>query len=390
MKIALERHDEIKKALKGKKVSLVCNSSSLDKNFKHAINVLQDLDIELKSIMGPQHGFLMDKQDNMKESPDSYWIDGNKKLPIYSLYGDLREPKDSILEDIDTVVFDLQDVGSRYYTFIYTMAYVMKACARLGKEFVVFDRPNPINGLDVEGGVVQKGFESFVGLYPISNRHGMSVAELAKMFNSEFGINCELKIIELEGWDRAKYWDEYTDKRSWVMPSPNMPSPLTALVYPGQCLLEATNISEGRGTTIPFEVFGAPFIQHQRFLSHPVIASLEGVYLRPIHFSPTFNKYSEQVCTGFQMHITNRKIFRPLKSTLAIIYVCNELYPKNFTFTPPPYEYEFEKMPIDILLGTDKPRLMLEGSTDFNKLYEIILKGEDDFIKNRSNFLIYV
>jgi uncharacterized protein YbbC (DUF1343 family) len=389
MKIALERHNEIKKVLKDKKISLVCNSSSSDKNFKHAATVLQGLGLDLVSIMGPQHGFLIDKQDNMKESPDGFWGEGNKKIPIYSLYGEVREPKDRMLEGVDTLVFDLQDVGARYYTFIYTMAYVMKACARLGKEFVVFDRPNPINGIDVEGGVVQKGFESFVGLYPISNRHGMTVAELAKMFNSDFGINCDLKIIELEGWDRSKYWDEYTDKRSWVMPSPNMPSTTTALVYPGQCLLEATNISEGRGTTIPFEVFGAPFIQHQRFLSHPVIAELEGLYLRPVHFSPTFNKYSGEVCTGFQIHVTDRKLFKPLRTSLAIIYACKELYPKDFTFTPPPYEYEFEKMPIDILIGSDGARLILESGKDFGTFTRFVDRGRDLFMSVRKKQLIY-
>lgn len=389
MKIALERHDEIKKILKDKKISIVCNSSSLDKNFRHVVTVLQMLGLDLVSIMGPQHGFLIDKQDNMKESPDTYWTDGEKKLPIYSLYGDVREPKDHMLNGVDAVVFDLQDVGARYYTFIYTMVYVMKACARLEKEFIVFDRPNPINGLEVEGGVVQKGFESFVGLYPISNRHGMTVAELAKMFNSDFGINCDLKIIELEGWDRSKYWDEYTDKRSWVMPSPNMPSPVTALVYPGQCLLEATNMSEGRGTTIPFEIFGAPFVRHQVFLSHPVIAGLKGVYLRPVHFSPTFNKFSGQVCAGFQIHVTDRKLFKPLRTTLAIIYASKELYPKEFAFTPPPYEYEFKKMPIDILLGSDVPRLGLESGTDFEAFVSSVDRGMDGFISARENWLLY-
>ena len=390
MKIGLERHEEITKILKDKRLSLVCNASSLDKNFIHLVTVLQRLKMDVKSIMGPQHGFLMDKQDNMKESPDSFWGEGEKKLPIYSLYGESREPKDSVLKEVDSVVFDLQDVGARYYTFIYTMAYVMKACARLGKEFVVLDRPNPINGVDVEGGVIQKGFESFVGLYPISNRHGMTVAELAKMFNSNFGINCDLKIIEMDGWNRRQYWDEFADNRSWVMPSPNMPSIATAVVYPGQCLLEATNISEGRGTTIPFEIFGAPFIQHQRFLSHPLIATLEGIYLRPIHFSPTFNKFRGEICTGFQIHITDRKVFRPLKTTLAIIYACKELYPKDFLFTPPPYEYEFEKMPIDILLGGDRARRSLDDGTDFTKFYNIVEDGKKEFVENRQASLIYI
>lgn len=390
MKIGLEKHIEIKKILNGKNVSVVCNISSVDKALVHVVDVLIGLGVRVKSIMGPQHGFIIDKQDNMKES-DHVQRHSDYDVPVYSLYGNSREPQDYMLDGIDTVVYDLQDVGARYYTFIYTMAYVMKACSRLKKQFVVLDRPNPLNGIDVEGGVVQKGFESFVGLYPISNRHGMTVGELALMFNKEFGINCDLKIIKMNGWDRKRYWDEFADKegRDWVMPSPNMPTFDTALVYPGQCLLEATNISEGRGTTKPFEIFGATFIYHKSFLAHKAIKGLKGVVFRPLFFEPTFNKFKGDVCKGFQIHVTDRKTFDSLKTSLAIIYALRNLYPNDFFFTPPPYEYEYEKMPIDILLGSDRPRKILEQDCSFNDFYSSVNDGHKNFMNQRNKYLLY-
>jgi uncharacterized protein YbbC (DUF1343 family) len=390
MKTGLEKHSDIKKALKGKRVSVVCNISSVDKDLVHAVDVLKGLGIQVKSIMGPQHGFTIDKQDNMKESEHVH-RSSEYGIPIYSLYGTSREPQDNMLEDIDAVVYDLQDVGTRFYTFIYTMAYVMKACARLNKKVIVLDRPNPVNGHDVEGGVVQKGFESFVGLYPISVRHGMTVGELALLFNKEFGINCDLEIIQMTGWDRKKYWCEYAPRegRNWVLPSPNMPTSYTALVYPGQCLLEATNVSEGRGTTKPFEIFGAPFIKHSYFLSRPEIKALKGVRFRQMCFEPTFNKFSGQVCNGFQLHVTDKVAFNSLKTGLAIIYALNNLYADDFCFTPPPYEYEYKKIPIDILLGSDKPRLLLEQGGSFKDFCALVDLGRDKFVKTRKKFLLY-
>ncbi|MCX6113532.1 MAG: DUF1343 domain-containing protein, partial [Proteobacteria bacterium] len=366
------------------------NISSVDKDLNHVVNILMKLGIKVRSIMGPQHGFIIDKQDNMKES-DHVQHSSEYGVPIYSLYGESRQPEDHMLEDVDTVIYDLQDVGARYYTFIYTMAYVMKACSKLKKQFVVLDRPNPINGVNVEGGMVQKGFESFVGMYPISNRHGMTVAELALLFNKEFGINCDLKIIKMDGWNRKKYWDEYAPRegRDWILPSPNMPSLNTALVYPGQCLLEATNVSEGRGTTKPFEIFGATFIKHKDFLSHTVVKALKGVKFRPLFFEPTFNKFQGDICKGFQLHVTDRKTFNSLKTGLAIIYVLKKLYPNDFFFTPPPYEYEYKKMPIDILLGSDKPRALLERGCSFKEFYTAVNEGIGDFSRIREKYLIY-
>ncbi|MFH1224166.1 MAG: DUF1343 domain-containing protein [Pseudomonadota bacterium] len=387
MKIGLENTNEITSALKGRKVSVICNMSSVNSNFIHCFDVLRGMDVNVRSIMAPQHGFIMDKQDNMKESPDDQASE--QGVPVYSLYGASREPQGYMVRDIDTVVFDLQDVGARYYTFIYTMANAMKVCAKNDIDFVVLDRPNPLNGINVEGGVVQDGFESFVGMYPISNRHGMTIGELALMFNEDFGIGCKLQIVKLEGWNRKKYWDEVADARSWVMPSPNMPSFDTALVYVGQCLLEGTNISEGRGTTRPFEIFGAPFIKHKKFLAHSAIKSLKGVYFRPLYFEPTFNKFAGRVCTGFQIHVTDREKFNSLKTGLAVIYALNDLYPDDFMFNQPPYEYERKKMPIDILLGSDTHRVLLEKGVSFKEFSGAVENGRTDFITSRKKYLLY-
>ena len=255
---------------------------------------------------------------------------------------------------------------------------------RVNIEFIVLDRPNPLNGLDVEGGVVQSGFESFVGMYPISHRHGMTVGELALMFNEAFGIGCKLKIVKVAGWKRSQYWN-----REWIMPSPNMPTFDTAVVYVGQCLLEATNVSEGRGTTRPFELFGAPFIEHNSFLEHKAVKSLDGVYFRPVYFEPTFNKFKGEVCKGFQIHVTDIKRFDSLRTGLAIIYAINELSPQQFAFTPPPYEYEYEKMPIDILLGGKEARLSLKNKASFKDFCYLVDHGKKDFLKLRKQFLIY-
>ncbi len=381
MDLGLERSAELKKLLKGKKVGLVCNISSVNVNLEHAIDLVRGAKAELKAIFGPQHGFIMDKQDNMKESPDS---SSEFDAPVYSLYGEYRVPQDYMLKGLDAVLFDLQDVGARYYTFIYTMANVMKACAKKDIEFIVLDRPNPLNGISVEGGIVQKGFESFVGMYPISHRHGMTVGELARMFNETFGIGCRLTVVKLAGWRRSQYWS-----REWIMPSPNMPTFDSALVYVGQCLLEATNISEGRGTTRPFELFGAPFLEHRDVLSHKAIKSLKGVTLRPLFFEPTFNKFKGVVCKGFQIHVTDKKSFNSLRTGLAVIYSLYDLYPQQFSFNPPPYEYEYEKMPIDILLGSDKPRLALQKGASFAEFSTLVDYGKKDFLKLREKFLIY-
>jgi len=382
MKFGLERSDELKRVLKGKRIALVCNTSSVDIKLRHVMDVVLSAKAELKAIFGPQHGFMMDKQDNMKESGDS--SDTERHIPIYSLYSDNRIPKDYMLKNIDAVVFDLQDVGARYYTFIYTMANVMRACAKLGIEFIVLDRPNPLNGVTVEGGVVQKGFESFVGMFPISHRHGMTVGELAMMFNKAFGIKCKLNVVKVVGWRRSQYWN-----REWIMPSPNMPTFDAALVYPGQCLLEATNISEGRGTTRPFELFGAPFLVQKDVLSHKAVRSLKGVFLRPVFFEPTFNKFKGEICKGFQIHVTDKKKFDSLKTGLAIIYSLYNLYPQQFSFNPPPYEYEYEKMPIDILLGGNKARLALEAGASFQEFCTIVDAGKKEFLKERRHFLLY-
>lgn len=375
MKIGLENLN-LKKYSKDS-IAVLCNQSSVDRKNNHILDILSKHKIKL--ILSPQHGFMQSEQANMIETASS--IHPRYGIPIESLYSENREPKK--LDKIDTVICDLQDVGSRYYTYIYTMSNVMKICKEKGITFVVLDRPNPINGKTVEGGVVEKGFESFVGMYPISNRHGMTIGELAVLFNESIG--CDLNVINMSNWDRNKYFDEYN--RFFINPSPNMPNINTAILYTGMCLLEATNISEGRGTCFPFEIFGAPFIKHESFLKHKLIKETE-VNFRPIYFKPTFDKYSGKICSGFHIHILNRKKLNSYKLGLKIIYVLNELY-KEFKFNPPPYEYEYKNMPIDILTGSSYFRENINKPISFEGLYEKLETSKKSFLKIRKQTLIY-
>ena len=289
VKLGIERllGDQID-SLKGLRIGLICNQASVDHQFKHVADLFFDHpEINLTALFGPQHGIRGDVQDNMIETGHS--VDPQTNLPVYSLYSETREPTEEMMRSVDAIVFDLQDVGCRVYTFIYTMAYAMKACAKYGKKFIVCDRPNPINGDDIEGNLLEIGHESFVGMFPIPMRHGLTVGELAQLFNKEFGINCELQVISMENWSREDFYDE-TDA-PWVMPSPNMPTVDTAVVFPGTVYLEGTQVSEGRGTTRPFEIFGAPYVNSKKFAENLNKLELPGVIFRQINFLPTFQKH---------------------------------------------------------------------------------------------------
>jgi len=381
IEFGIDRKEALKK-IKDKNVCLLCNIASVDFKLKHIIDVLKELKFNVLSILAPQHGFLMDKQDNMKESSDITY----NNIPVYSLYGKTRIPEEHMFKGAKTLIFDLQDVGSRYYTYIYTMAYTMQICSKLGIEFIVLDRANPI-GAKIEGGLINKGYESFVGLYPLPNRHGLTIAEFANYINFTYNINCKLKIIKIKNYKRAYDWTD--TKRAWVLPSPNMPSYEAALNYTGLCLLEATNVSEGRGTTKPFELFGAPFIQEDNFLKNTVIKNLKGVYFRKHSFIPTFNKFKNELCYGFQVHVTNKKIFNSYKTGLAIIYAIYKMYGKEFKFIEPPYEYEFTKKPIDILTGSSYFRESLNKNISFNTIYTNLEKTNSTHKKNIKNYLLY-
>ena len=326
--------------------------------------------IRLSALFGPQHGFLGEKQDNMIESADER--DPRYGVPVYSLYGDVRQPTPDMLSDLDALVFDLQDVGVRVYTFVWTMTLAMEACRASGIPFVVLDRPNPIGGVVREGRVLDPAWRSFVGQYPIPLRHGLTAGELARLANEAFGIGCELVVVPCEGWQRSDWFDR--TGLPFVLPSPNLPTLDTCAVYPGMVLLEGTNLSEGRGTTRPFEVFGAPFLDAEALVERLREAALPGVAFRPCAFEPAFQKHAGERCQGAQIHVVDRDVVRPVTVALTILRAVRDLAGEALVWRAPPYEYEFEHLPIDILWGGDDLRRGLDEGASV----EDLLAGTDE------------
>jgi uncharacterized protein YbbC (DUF1343 family) len=372
--------------LKNSRVGVVCNHASLDRDFGHVIDKLAAAEgVTLAAIFGPQHGFRSDVQDNMVETP--HGDDPRRRVPVYSLYSETREPTSDMLRGIDALVIDLQDIGARIYTYIYTMANCMRAAARHGVQVMVCDRPNPVGGTHVEGACLEPGWESFVGQFPIPMRHGMTIGELAVLFNDAFGIGAPLDVVRMEGWDRNMYADG-TDL-PWVMPSPNMPTLDTAIVYPGTVLFEGTMLSEGRGTTRPFELVGAPWIDPERFAAQMNGLGLPGVYFRPAGFEPTFQKHAKQPCGGCQIHVTDRDAFRPVITGVALIDMFRRQDTGRFAWRQPPYEYEHDKMPIDILAGSDTLRQQVESGVSIAEIAAGWKDDETGFERLRRPFLMY-
>jgi uncharacterized protein YbbC (DUF1343 family) len=301
----------------------------------------------LSALFGPQHGFESQTQDNMIEWQG--FVHPRLGIPVFSLYGEVREPTDQMLESIDVLFVDLVDIGSRYYTFIWTLFLCLRACERAGIPVVVVDRPNPLGG-EVEEGIPQRDdYLSFVGLHPLPNRHGKTIGELARQFCDEKFPDCQLEVLAMEGWQRASWFDQ--TGLPWVLPSPNMPTLDTAIVYPGMCLLEGTNLSEARGTTRPFELFGAPWIDGYALCEKLNRQGLPGVHFREAVFEPKFQKHADTVCRGAQIHVTDRDSFLPWRSGIEVIRASREMWPDEFSWKQPPYEYETQKLPIEILLG---------------------------------------
>jgi uncharacterized protein YbbC (DUF1343 family) len=372
--------------LTGARVGIVCNHASLDRGFLHIVDRLAASDdLTLAAIFGPQHGFRSDVQDNMIETPHA--SDPGRRVPIYSLYSETREPTAEMLSGIDVLVIDLQDVGARIYTYIYTMANCMRACARHGIPVIVCDRPNPIGGVDIEGARLMPGFESFVGQFPIPMRHGMTIGELARLFNEVFSIGAKLEVVAMEGWRRDIYADQ--TGLPWVMPSPNMPTLDTAIVYPGTVLFEGIMLSEGRGTTRPFELVGAPWIEAERFARDMNALGLTGVYFRPAVFEPTFQKHAKQTCGGCQIHVTARHLFKPVLVGVALAGMFWRTNPSKYAWRQPPYEYEHDKMPIDILAGSDALRKQIEADMPATDIAASWRADEDAFRTLREPFLMY-
>jgi uncharacterized protein YbbC (DUF1343 family) len=372
--------------LRGSRVGIVCNHASLDHAFRHIVDRLMEAGgVRLAAIFGPQHGFRSDVQDNMVETP--HRDDEARRVPVYSLYSETREPTAEMLRDVDVLVIDLQDVGSRIYTYIYTMANCLRAAARHSIHVIVCDRPNPIGGIAVEGASLQPGFESVVGQFPIPMRHGMTIGELARLFNDHFAIGASLEIAPMERWHRRLFADD--TGLPWVMPSPNMPTLDTAIVYPGTVLVEGTMISEGRGTTRPFELVGMPGIDAERFAAAMNALELPGAYFRPAVFEPTFQKHAERTCGGCQIHVTDRDDFRSVLTGVALIDMFRRFTPAGFAWRPPPYEYERDKMPIDILYGSDSLRRTLEYGAPVSELAATWTDDEAAFRRIRKPYLLY-
>ena len=387
VRIGIERLiEEDRSLVAGARVALVSNPASIDRGFRHAAEVLgDDPRIELAALFGPQHGFRSDLQDNMIETPHAR--DERRRIPIYSLYSETREPTPEMLRDIDVLVVDLQDVGTRVYTYIYTMANCMRAAARHGVRVVVCDRPNPVGGIAIEGTILRPECVSFVGQFPIPLRHGMTIGELARLFNQEFSIGAALDVVPLDGWQRRMYFDE--TGLPWVIPSPNLPTLDSTIVYPGAVLFEGTMLSEGRGTTRPFELIGAPWIDGESLASAMNARGLPGVHFRATFFEPTFQKHAKQTCGGCQLHVTDRSAFQPVRTAVELIDGFKRQNPSAFAWRQPPYEYEHDKWPIDILYGSDELRTTIDSGGDLSPLIASWKAAEEAFRKTRDKYLIY-
>jgi len=374
------------KRFKGARLGLLSNQASLDANLKSAKSVISEaLPGHLKAIFGPQHGHGGEDQDNMIETGHSF--DKELNIPVFSLYSDHREPLEAMLDLIDVLVVDLQDVGTRVYTFASTMLNCMKASKRAGNKILILDRPNPLGGVATEGNLLRGDLFSFVGPCAIPMRHGLTMGEMALMFDDVFKLETGPEIIPMTGWNRSMLWHD-TDLR-WIMPSPNMPIPETAYVYPGQVIWEGTNLSEGRGTCRPFEIFGAPYLDTRFIRGRLSPESIEGCLLQDITFRPTFNKWNGRICKGFMIHIIDHDLFRPYMTSIAILKAIIETHKKDFQWKEPPYEYEFERMPIDLILGDRELRTAIENGADIFKLNHNWASENREFNKFRAPYLIY-
>ncbi len=374
------------KWLSGCRLGLLCNQASTDSRLRHSRDLIDNFfPGQLACLFSPQHGFFSEKQDNMIES--DHTLDPETGLPLYSLYSDKRKPTREMFDLFDVLVVDLFDVGTRVYTFLYTMAYCLEAAAEFKKKVLVLDRPNPIGGKLVEGNIVQQDCFSFVGLYPIPMRHGLTFGELARLLNTHFTIGADLEVIPMRNWQRSML---YTGTGlPWVFPSPNMVSSAASLVYPGQVIWEGTNVSEGRGTCLPFELFGAPFFDCDEILNKIEGIDLEGCFLRPLIFEPTSNKWAGQACHGFQIHVTDPATFRPYRTSLALLQAALILYPENFQYKEPPYEYEYERLPMDLILGDKKIREALEQDVSIIDIEDSWQDDLDNFDKLRREVFLY-
>ena len=373
--------------LRGRSVGLLVNPTSISADFDHAIEALRQAGLDIVRLFGPEHGVRADAQD--MEAVDET-VDPISGLPTVSLYGDTVDslrPDEEHLRDLDIVICDIQDIGARYYTYVYTIGLMMDACGRADTPVMVLDRPNPLGGIDVEGNVVADDMRSFVGMQPLANRHGMTAGELAHFFDRFGGWSCNLEVVEMDGWKRSMWFDD--TGLPWVMPSPNMPTLETACVYPGQCLLEGTNLSEGRGTTRPFELFGAPYVDANALAEYLNALALDGVQFRTTAFRPTFQKHGGTTCHGLQLHVTDRRSFSSTATSYGILAGLLELHGDLFQWRTEAYEFVRDRLAIDLLIGDKDVRLALEDGADPLQLVASLADDRSEFDVRRTQCLLY-
>ncbi|HEX7678612.1 MAG TPA: DUF1343 domain-containing protein [Thermoanaerobaculia bacterium] len=372
----------------GRNIGLVTNQSGVTSDLRHSVDLLhRGSGWKLTTLFGPEHGIWGEAQD-MAHVDHS--VDPMTGLTVYSLYGasenDLA-PRQELLRNLDALVIDLQDIGSRYYTFIYTMALCMREAAKATVQVIVLDRPNPIDGVHLEGNIREEQFSSFVGMYPLPVRHGMTAGELARYFNKTFQLNCDLLVVPMRGWQRAMWWED--TGLPWVLPSPNMPTVSTAAVYPGMCLVEGTNLSEGRGTTHPFELFGAPWLDPFRLAERLNGLGLPGIRFRPHYFLPTFQKHAGKVCGGAELHVTNRNEFEPYRTGLWIVKVARDMNPEKFDWRRETYEFVSDRLAIDLLAGSARYRELVESGGNIDEWVREWKEPLLGFTDAREEFLLY-
>lgn len=378
--------------LKGLRVGLLAHQPSVDARLRHILPLLFEAGVRVEALFGPEHGVDGAAQDMETVEPGTSTRDPRTGARVYSLYGsteDSLRPVPAMFEGLDLLLVDLQDIGARYYTYAATMGYAMQTAAQTGLRVMILDRPNPLGGLasDVEGAGVEAGFYSFVGAFDLPIRHGLTLGEYAQWIRRSEGIDVELEIVEMEGWRRGMHFE--STGLPWVMPSPNMPTNDSAWVYPGQCLLEGTNLSEGRGTTRPFELCGAPWLDGPEWVAtaEPEVGS--GFVLRPTTIKPMFQKHRGRYCGGLQIHTTDRRVARSLRLTLALLRAARQLAPEDFAWRTDAYEFVNDRLAIDLLLGSAMPRQMLEAEASVDEILETFRGPEDAFRSDRRASLLY-
>lgn len=371
---------------KGSRLGLLSNQASVDSSLHSSCDVIEKvLPGHLKALFGPQHGYQGEDQDNMVETGHG-WHSG-LGIPVYSLYAEKREPLPEMLESLDVLIVDLQDVGTRVYTFVSTLLNCMRALSGSSRRVIVLDRPNPIGGEAVEGNLLREGLFSFVGPYRLPMRHGMTLGEISLLLKEAFQLDLDLEVIAMRGWERRMHWPDIG--LAWVMPSPNMPVYDTALVYPGQVLWEGTNVSEGRGTCRPFEIFGAPYMDPGKVLEALPEEALAGVYMRPYSFKPTFHKWEGLVCKGFMIHVKDKSVFQPYFLSVCLLSAVLSEHRDAFEWRRDPYEYEYDKPAIDLILGDRDMRRSLEQGAVPGGLRDNWRREEAEFRGTREPYLLY-